>query len=103
MALSEFGGYSFRISGHSAYNKIYGYKKFNSQKALTSGIKALFFNTLLPAVPKGISASVYTQLSDVEEEVNGILTYDREMIKPVPHTIKSLNHRLKNQIQDQAF
>ena len=103
MALSEFGGYSFRISGHSAYNKVYGYKKFNSQKALTSGIKALFLNTLLPAVPKGISASVYTQLSDVEEEVNGILTYDREMIKPVPHTIKSLNHRLKSQIQDQAF
>ena len=103
MALSEFGGYSFRISGHSACNKTYGYKKFRSQRALTSGIKALFLNTLLPAVPKGISASVYTQLSDVEEEVNGILTYDREMIKPVPHTIKSLNHRLKSQIQDQAF
>ena len=100
MALSEFGGYSYRIPEHSSCSKTYGYKKFSSRDALTKGIKGLFLNTLFPAVPKGISASVYTQLSDVEEEVNGILTYNREVVKPVPHLIKNLNHRLKNQFQD---
>ena len=103
VALSEFGGYSFRIPEHSACNKTYGYKKFRSRDALTNGLKNLFLHILLPAVPKGVSASVYTQLSDVEEEVNGILTYDREVVKPVPHTIKSLNHQLKSRFPDECL
>ena len=52
-------------------------------------------STILPAVEKGISATIYTQLSDVEEEVNGIYTYDREILKPDKETVRRLNETMK--------
>ena len=52
-------------------------------------------NTVLPAARNGVSASVYTQLSDIEEEVNGILTYDRKEMKMNPLVVQKWNARLK--------
>ena len=74
LALSEFGGYSLRIPEHSACQNTYGYKKFDTSEALTDGFSSLMEETIVPAVKKGYSATIYTQLSDIEEEVNGILT-----------------------------
>ena len=94
-ALTEFGGYSLSIPGHSCCKKVYGYKKFNSTGALTYGYIDLIRQTILPAVKKGIGATVYTQLSDIEEETNGIYTYDREICKIDPDTLRKWNRALK--------
>lgn len=95
LALTEFGGYSWQIPGHSYSDKLYGYGKYNSRQALTEGYRKLLASTILPAVEKGISATIYTQLSDVEEEVNGIYTYDREILKPDKETVRRLNETMK--------
>ena len=94
-ALTEFGGYSLSIPGHSCCKKVYGYKKFNSTGTLTYGYIDLIRQTILPAVKKGIGATVYTQLSDIEEETNGIYTYDREICKIDPDTLRKWNRALK--------
>lgn len=98
LALTEFGGYSCSIPGHSACDKIYGYQKFSSAEALTSAYARLIEKTILPAVRGGISATVYTQLSDIEEETNGIYTYDRAVCKLDPDTVRRLNGLLKDAV-----
>lgn len=81
--LSEFGGYSYREPGHCAKEKLYGYGICKNKKDLEkrflerwSGMRNL--------IPQGLSASIYTQWTDVEEEVNGVFTYDREVRKIEP-------------------
>ena len=98
LALSEFGGYSLRIPKHSACRNIYGYKKFYTREGLTDGFSQLMENTIVPAVEKGYSAVIYTQLSDIEEEVNGILTYDRKVTKLNPLVLQKWNTKLKKKL-----
>ncbi|MCM1144287.1 MAG: glycoside hydrolase family 2 [Blautia sp.] len=81
--LSEFGGYSLRVAGHSAYEKLYGYGTHRSGESLNAAFKRRM-QKVKAQIPEGLCASVYTQLSDVEEEVNGIFTYDREVRKVEP-------------------
>ncbi|MCI6465434.1 MAG: glycoside hydrolase family 2 [Faecalicatena sp.] len=78
--LSEFGGYSMRKEGHSACLTQYGYGIFTDERLLNKAYRKLE-RDVEKLIPKGLCASVYTQLSDVEEEVNGIFTYDREVQK----------------------
>ena len=94
--LSEFGGYSQVLDGH-VWNKkkSFGYMMFNSKEALTKAYKKLFEKQILPLIPKGLSATVYTQVSDVEFEVNGIMTYDRAIVKIDENTVKAINKRMK--------
>lgn len=80
-ALSEYGGYACRIDGHSSVERVFGYRKFNTCEELTSAFRRLTDREVFPLVKKGLSAAVYTQVSDVEEEVNGLLTYDRKICK----------------------
>lgn len=98
LALTEFGGYSCSIPEHSACDKVYGYKKFNAAGPLTCAYKDLIEKTVLPAVEKGISATIYTQLSDIEEETNGIYTYDRKICKLDPDVVRRLNQKLKEAV-----
>ena len=63
------------------YKSVYGYRVYTSKKELNRGYRELIKKEILPNIPRGLSATIYTQLSDVEEEVNGILTYDREIVK----------------------
>lgn len=100
LALTEFGGYSCQIPNHSACDKIYGYRIFKTTKALTEGYAKLIEKTVLPAVRKGVGATVYTQLSDVEEETNGIYTYDRKICKLDAETVRRLNQVLKDAVSD---
>lgn len=79
--ISEYGGYACHINGHSSVERIYGYKKFNSPQELSLAFRQLMEKELKPLIPKGLCGAVYTQVSDVEEEVNGILTYDRRVCK----------------------
>ena len=55
-------------------------------------------DTIIPSVKKGYSATIYTQLSDIEEETNGLLTYDRKKLKMNPSAIKKWNKLLKNSL-----
>lgn len=81
--LSEFGGYSLRIPEHSACKKLYGYGTHKTMESLNHAYKKQM-EKVQEQIPKGLCASVYTQLSDVEEEMNGIFTYDREVRKIQP-------------------
>lgn len=81
--LSEFGGYSLRVPEHSACKKLYGYGTHQTMESLNEAYKKQM-RKVKEQIPKGLCASVYTQLSDVEEEMNGIFTYDREVRKILP-------------------
>lgn len=78
--LSEFGGYSLRVEQHSACRKLYGYGTHKTMESLNAAYKKQM-QKVKEQIPNGLCASVYTQLSDVEEEMNGIFTYDREVCK----------------------
>ena len=80
-ALSEFGGYNLRVEGHAFNDRDFGYKRFPDRDALCAAVDRLYQKEILPAVPHGLCAAVYTQLSDVEDELNGLLTYDRRVLK----------------------
>ncbi len=95
--LSEFGGYSLAIESH-VYNpdKVFGYKICKSREELTAELQKLYREQVMPLVRAGLSASVLTQLSDVENETNGMLTYDRAEIKPDPDAMRAIAADLKN-------
>jgi len=94
--LSEFGGYSRIIENH-VWNrkKSFGYVMFKTKDKLTAAYKRLFEHQIIPKIKKGLSATVYTQVSDVEFEVNGIFTYDRELLKLDADTVIDINKRMK--------
>ena len=98
LALSEFGGYSLRIPKHSACKNVYGYKKFKTSRALTDGFSRLMKDTIVPSVKKGYSATIYTQLSDIEEETNGLITYDRKKVKMKSSVVQKWNEILKKSL-----
>ena len=80
--ISEFGGYSLDIPGHVFNtNKVYGYKKYTDKSAFIKGIEDLYLNQVIPCIEKGVNGVVLTQLSDIEDEINGLLTYDRKILK----------------------
>ncbi len=82
MLLSECGGYSMAVPGHyySKYN-VYGYGGSVDSEKLTKDLLELYEIMVLPAAPKGMCGCIYTQLSDVEDEINGLYTYDRKVCK----------------------
>lgn len=82
VVLSEFGGYSLPTAGHMfSPNKLFGYRMYKTEEELQAAVRELYDTEVLPAVKAGLSAAVYTQPSDVEEEINGILSYDRRVNK----------------------
>lgn len=92
VVLSEFGGYSLKVDGH-VFNKTksFGYKKYATPHALAEAYERLYIKELLPLIPKGLSAAVYTQLTDVEDEINGLITYDRKVIKIDLEKLRTIN------------
>ena len=95
LALSEFGGYNLRVDGHCFNQKDYGYRRLSDAAALWRDFARLYEREVLPAVPRGLCAAVYTQLSDVEDELNGLMTYDRRVVKLDADDVRELNERLK--------
>ena len=79
--LSEFGGYVHRVEGHAIGGKSVGYKTCDAPLSLEYALQALYDEQIRPAIAQGLSAAVYTQLSDVEHELNGLVTYDRSVVK----------------------
>lgn len=79
--LSEYGGFACHIKGHSSVSRVFGYKRYDTPEEFQRAYDDLMQKSLFPLQKQGLSGAVYTQLSDVEEEVNGILTYDRKVNK----------------------
>ena len=78
--LSEFGGWTQRVDGHAATDSSYGYGNFATIEEWRDAVRA----TLAQAdalEEQGLAGYVYTQLSDVESELNGLLTFDRRVCK----------------------
>ena len=98
--LSEFGGYSYKIPEHSFnLKKTYGYKKFEDQAVFEESLSTLYEEVFLLA-KEGLSGAIYTQLSDVEDETNGLLTFDRRVLKIHPQIIKALMDRIFHIMDD---
>ena len=97
VCLTEFGGYSMSIDGHRFNTeKTFGYRIYKSQAALEKALEVLYIKRLLPLLrKKGLSALVYTEVSDVEDETNGLLTYDRKVIKVDIDFMKRINDQFK--------
>lgn len=80
--LSEFGGYSYKPEGH-VFNteKTYGYRMYDDADTYMDDVEQLYLKQIVPAVNEGLCGAIYTQLSDVEDETNGLLSYDRRVCK----------------------
>lgn len=78
--LSEYGGYTCAVKDHIYSDHVYGYRTYQSKEAFSEAFWELQKKIEL-LVKKGLSGAVYTQVSDVEGELNGIYTYDRKICK----------------------
>lgn len=97
LLLSECGGFPLRVEGHTARNrKSYGYGgQAHTPGELTGRVQGLYDDMVLPSVPKGLCGCIYTQLSDVEGENNGLYTYDRQVRKVSAGAMLDVARRLE--------
>ena len=95
IVVSEYGGYGLKVNGHLGCTEYFSYIMFENEKELTLAIKKLIKEEIYPAMKRGLCAAVYTQLSDVEQEINGFITYDRKILKVNAKEIKKANDMIK--------
>ena len=97
MCLSECGGYARRIDGHlwNPANE-YGYGKTDTEEQLTAAIGKMYAEMVDPAIAQGLCGVVYTQLSDVEDEINGLYTYDRQVCKVDAAKMRAILHEAED-------
>ena len=91
--LSEFGGASYFVERHNCALKSYGYGRCKSREDFVQSVKDKYLK-VIEWKKKGLSASVYTQLSDIEDELNGIITYNRMVEKIHPDELGDLSKEL---------
>ena len=92
--LTEFGGYGLALDDHRFSSDKFEYKGYKTKEELTNAVITMYERDIIPAKEKGLAASIYTQLSDVEDELNGLITYDREVIKMDVKKMKEMGDRL---------
>ncbi len=96
LALTEYGGYILSVDGHRWTDKVFGYRICRDSAALAHDYEKLMLGQVLPHIRKeGLTAAVYTQITDVEGELNGLMTYDREVLKIPEEALRKINDRLK--------
>ena len=93
LVIGEFGGLGYLDSLHVYGDKVWSYSGFRDTAALLAAYSRLI-DRIKDLQAKGFSAAVYTQLTDVETEINGLITYDRMLQKLSPHQLKRLNEKL---------
>lgn len=91
LVVSEYGGYNLRLPGHVYPAKEFGYGRFATREQLTAAYERLHRRQVLPGIARGLSGTVYTQLADVEDESNGLLTADRSELKPDADVVRAIN------------
>ena len=95
LILSEFGGFSWKVPDHSFnLDEEYGYKKFKSGEELTKGLCDMYYGDIVPAIRHGLNGAILTQVSDVEDETNGIATYDRQVVKTDEKSMQDMANKL---------
>ncbi len=99
LVVSEFGGKTYRVEGH-IFNpqKTYGYGSCKTLEELNGRISRLYREEVLPAIDRGLCAAIYTQVSDVEDELNGLLTYDRRLRKLEPETMAPITAAIREKM-----
>ena len=100
LVLSEFGGYSYKPEGH-VFNteSTYGYGKFGNREEFAQAVQKLYRNEIVPCIRRGLCAAIYTQVSDVEDETNGLRTYDRKVEKLTPEEMLPIAEELKKALE----
>lgn len=102
LVLSEFGGYSCKIAGHAMnLDKTYGYRFFDNKEDFSNALESLYRDEVIPMIARGLCAAVLTQVSDVEDETNGLLTYDREVLKVEPARMRKIAEEINVAFQKQ--
>ncbi len=98
--VTEFGGVVWKPEGH-AFNpaKTYGYGKANTREAWVEAVRKLYEEQVIPLVKEGLCAAIYTQVSDVEDEVNGLFSYDRRVQKLMPEEFADVGRRLGEELR----
>ena len=98
VVLSEFGGYSMKRTGHVFdESKEFGYKKFHSEEELVAALERLYLKKIKPLIKKGLCGCIYTQVSDVEEEINGLVTYDRKIVKVPVEKMREIHNEIERE------
>jgi beta-galactosidase/beta-glucuronidase len=98
--LGEYGGIGLALEGHLwALDKNWGYVQFKNSKEVTDEY-VKYADVLLKMSKSGFSAGVYTQTTDVEGEVNGLMTYDRKVIKIDEARVREINRRICNSLNE---
>lgn len=94
LVLGEFGGLGLPLEGHTWQLKDnWGYQSFSTEEELKARYSALI-DDLAKYIPRGLAAAVYTQTTDVEIETNGLMTYDRQVIKIALDELKKMHEKL---------
>ena len=97
--LGEYGGIGMALEGHLwEPDRNWGYVQFKTPEEVTAAYLE-YTGRLLDMIPRGFSAGVYTQTSDVEIEVNGLMTYDRKVVKADESRIRELNRKLTKALE----
>lgn len=101
LLVSEFGGKTWKVDGH-VFNpdKTYGYGSCKTGEELNEALVKLYMEEVLPCVKNGLCAAVYTQVSDVEDEINGLVTYDRKVVKLDSEKMLPVAEALQDAIQE---
>ena len=100
VALTEYGGYAYPVKGHTACEKEFGYQHYHSSEELTANYRRLWEEEIFPNLERGLSSAIYTQTSDIEEEINGLMTYDREVDKMVVEEVQEINRKLYERFEE---
>ena len=103
LVLSEFGGYSCKIAGHSFnLDKNYGYSTYETPEAFSDALEKLYREEIVPCIKDGgLCATVLTQVSDVEDETNGLVTYDRQVCKVESNRMQQMAKKLFDAFEEQ--
>ena len=103
LVLSEFGGFICPIPGHRfAEGKAFGYRLCGTPEKFQSRLLKLYRKRIVPAAAQGLCAAILTQLSDVEEEINGLVTYDRQVCKATPDAMAPLARQLQSAVSSET-
>ena len=102
LVISEFGGFAHGVEGHTYGSAVYGYNTIPENDKYEDKVCELYDTAVRALVENGASAFIYTQVSDVEDEINGFATYDRQVVKPDVETMAKLAEDLKKTFEKQT-
>ena len=97
--LGEYGGLGLNIEGHTWNEDNWGYAVFKTKEEVTERYEQ-YIDELIRLIESGFSAAIYTQTTDVESEINGLITYDREEVKIIEERIKAANEKLIESLKE---